>query len=49
MLNKLNPLAGYKITANVPGCVQVSKDGVQVKVFRNFYQASRYCDRMNKK
>ena len=44
-----NPLAGYKITANVPGHVEVSKDGTKVKVFKNFYAANVYCDKMNRK
>ena len=45
---QLNPLAGYKITANTPGHVEVSKDGIHVKTFRNFADAGEYCDIKNK-
>ena len=46
-MTTLNPLAGYKITANTPGHVEVSRDGIHVKTFRSFAEAGTYCDTMN--
>ena len=42
-----NRLQGYKITANVPGNVEVSLDGSHVATFKTFWMANVYCDKMN--
>ena len=47
-MTTLYPLAGYKITANTPGHVEVSFDGKHVANFRDFHEASAYCDIMDK-